>query len=213
MDRLVRHIMQSCMASGRRPQKRPKSHETKAGNGLPAHYRAITPAAAMGPAVRANQDWMERNFGKDWHQRQADRERGRGSDEFAMFGCAIVNPATKNGERRAGNLLFTDYRYWWGYPNALSQYSRCRGCRAMVFGLVNRKLHFDQGACGRIVTEAIKTLDDVYCVVCEKRSHEKVWGIPICSQECQNRWMYHDTSTKTTLWDLAIAEARVKLAI
>lgn len=161
----------------------PKMKRITQASVLPAHYQP-----RKGPSV-VDQRWLT----------QLRNERKK---EFSPV----------KGEQREGNLLFGDYRYWYGMNNPCSQWSKCRACNFSAIGVEARKRHFANTSCGRITTDAIKELDENFCVVCEKRTYTKFWGIPLCAQGCKSAWMFNDYRN-FDLWKSAVAIVKLRASV
>ena len=84
-----------------------------------------------------------------------------------------------------------EYRFW---AAALSLDERsvtaeCRGCQAVFSNEKARKAHIGDVGCAKRLTEAFKLLlKDKMCVICNMRSYQEKWGVPLCSPACVEAW-------------------------
>lgn len=133
---------------------------------------------------------------RDWHRERIKREHTR---------------YTASKEPPKGNLDVAEYRFWIGAEAGQSCFARCRVCRMPTYTREQRVQHHEHYKCSLHVVEATRTLDQNVCVMCEKKfwSSNK-WGIPLCSMECVEKWMFHPQLT--ALWQRALAVSRPKVA-
>lgn len=107
-----------------------------------------------------------------------------------------VTPPKRLDFSGEGNLQVEEYRFWQGGELAVSQWARCRACRWVVcesLRAVRMKVHMDRYKCSVHLTAAYGyLLAQKKCVVCEKKCTGGKWGVPLCSTECQHRWMFDD---------------------
>lgn len=96
-----------------------------------------------------------------------------------------------NPSQTLNDLSYGDYRYWCGYNNSKSrEYAACRFCGDVCVTYEIRKTHQKSGCAGKL-TQAINYLGrDKLCVICNIRTTKKIWGLPICSKECEFAWSY-----------------------
>jgi len=109
----------------------------------------------------------------------------------------------------AGNLLWQDYRFFWGSKAGASQFSRCRACRSTLYGHGARKIHTDDTGCTNWIVEALKVMNGssklvepfpkVGCAVCGKDNPGHKWGVPLCGKACIERWMFDDELASAAL--------------
>lgn len=97
-----------------------------------------------------------------------------------------------------GNLPLGEYRFWQGSVLEISRWTRCRACRFVVCtvdGVEERKDHTEHFKCSIHLTSAYSWLNQRgECVVCQKKCKGGRWGVPLCSLECQEKWMFDDPS-------------------
>lgn len=96
-----------------------------------------------------------------------------------------------------GNLPREEYRWWIGAQMPVSSWAICRYCRQAHYGLEARRAHhvmtpLETGEfCKQLLMQAYRNLlQKARCVVCEKVTGSRIWGIPICGDSCERRWMY-----------------------
>lgn len=97
----------------------------------------------------------------------------------------------KGGKALAGNLPNQDYEFWQG--NLDGEYSCCRWCTSVKRGTDERSKHFTQSQhdCGKNIKECEKLLQkDSLCVICDKRTPNRKWGFPLCSEACVAVWKF-----------------------
>lgn len=182
-------LLQAQMPAGKRLPKRSKPTYNGGYNigSLPAHYQGRMGPSVMNPSLI-----------------HTAREAVQPGTEFRPF---VVPPAML----MKGNLQHGDYRYWFGVRTPVSTFARCRCCYYGCMTVAQRKKHFEDGVCGRRITNAIKELDLGFCIVCEKAAHNQTWGITFCSDLCKTAFMFDDWR-HFTLWELAkdTADAKIK---
>lgn len=85
-----------------------------------------------------------------------------------------------------------DFRCWCG-SETLHSYGACRVC-AEVISIKNHRVTHRRLGCGHRLEQALKLLKrDPVCVICGDPTHQKRYGIPICSKDCQHHWQYVET--------------------
>ncbi len=128
-------------------------------------------------------------------------ETGRHS----FFGGSKDNGGFKGmGQIQRGDPLGGgDYRYWCGTQMSTSLnvgFSRCRDCCTILYSREGRKEHKNQG-CGSRLEAAYKALRrTTNCVICQGHTNKKVYGLPLCSNECIREWEFV-TPTPMVLFD------------
>lgn len=104
---------------------------------------------------------------------------------------------------RIGNLTNTEYQFWIGRPNKKDFFCMCRFCFAPLAGKEMRELHKKFGlkeseqhtSCmKRLQVGYKKIFNSGKCVVCNKHTRTRRWGIPMCEGEgqgtCTAIWMF-----------------------
>lgn len=101
-----------------------------------------------------------------------------------------------------------EYRFWsmntWLSPSA--KYGKgiiteCRGCGTV--GSTEQKIrqmHFNQGGCAKRLCAAYKLLlRDKLCLVCNTKTTQQKWGVPLCGSACQQAWCETETQPKALI--------------
>jgi len=92
---------------------------------------------------------------------------------------------------RDGNLENAEYEFYAGVDFQSAPSSHCRCCHHMVFGAEERKRHKDKD-CHATLKAAYKLLCiDMACVMCDARTLRKKWGVPLCSNECIQKFKFY----------------------
>jgi hypothetical protein len=102
-----------------------------------------------------------------------------------------------NGDPLGGG----DFRYWCGLPpsqhTAKLGYASCRCCGELFYTKVFRRAHMKE-KCGPVLEEAYKVLRRTHeCIICLTATNKKVYGLPMCSNECVDEWCYVTTTPQT----------------
>lgn len=93
-----------------------------------------------------------------------------------------------------GNLANDEYRYWIGIRSEKADWSTCRFCGASAQSKEARKEHKGSGCCKKLEQCYSFLLRDHLCVMCDKRTDSKKWGVPLCSEECETKWKFDSYS-------------------
>jgi len=99
----------------------------------------------------------------------------------------------KEGDPLSGG----DYRYWCGIPPSSTAKKGFASCRCCGSVLVTKKLRTDhkKEGCGARLEEAFKMLRRTKeCVICDLATHRKVYGLPMCSKDCEYEWEFVSTT-------------------
>lgn len=105
----------------------------------------------------------------------------------------------------SGGLVDADYFYWWGSPRPQSNYSMCRVCRAVCFGVREREMHLNAAIheCRRYIYNAFEVLRrDKRCAVCDGVTDRIRLGVYLCNLACEDLW-----KTEPSRSDKALREA------
>lgn len=84
-----------------------------------------------------------------------------------------------------------EYRFWAAEASECKRtvIAECRGCGAMFSDAVARREHIGKMGCSIRLTAAYKLLlRDKMCVICNMRSYQEKWGVPLCSKACVEAW-------------------------
>lgn len=84
-----------------------------------------------------------------------------------------------------------EYRFWAAVPSECkrSVIAECRGCMSVFSDAVARREHIGKMGCSKRLTAAYKLLlRDKLCVICNMRSYQEKWGVPLCSKTCMTAW-------------------------
>jgi hypothetical protein len=88
-----------------------------------------------------------------------------------------------------GNLLNVDYREFAGTAREDSDFAVCRGCDTTCRTKAARDMH--RTTCKTTILASIRLLGkDELCAVCDKKTGVRMWGVPLCNQNCQMAWRY-----------------------
>jgi hypothetical protein len=67
----------------------------------------------------------------------------------------------------------------------------CRCCQEILLTKTGRQRHKENKGCYNTLVEAYKLLlADKICVICNKETLQKRWGIPMCCMKCENIWLH-----------------------
>ena len=112
-------------------------------------------------------------------------------------------------KRPDGNLNYADYRYWTGRRESVFQMRNCRFCNKVCFNDIEKKEHKEAGRDADGVTCGKKTdiicgylAKDPMCVICDRQTSDRSWGIPICDGVCVEEWMFV-TNRVFNAWEAA----------
>jgi hypothetical protein len=106
-------------------------------------------------------------------------------------------------------LLFDNWEYrFWAVEliNYIPQCAECRNCRKVFGNVMTRRNHPSEHDCFKILIGAYELLlKDKKCVVCDKYTHNKAWGVPLCAEtKCRNTWMHGDAQPQALLEALTL---------
>lgn len=105
-----------------------------------------------------------------------------------------------------------EYRFWAvsmlesSAIRAPTVIAECRACGG-VGGqdVISRRMHSDRGGCCKKLCAAFKLLlRDKICVICNMKTGNQKWGVPLCSSGCQQAWCEVETQPKALLAALAL---------
>lgn len=97
----------------------------------------------------------------------------------------------EHGKVMAGNLLPHEYEFFAGSYYDASGFSVCRWCTATFYHGDRRKEHTRETECSQLIKKVGKLLcKDMKCVCCDKQTHQKSWGVPLCSPVCVARFKF-----------------------
>lgn len=106
-------------------------------------------------------------------------------------------------------LLFDnwEYRFWAVELIAYQPISaECRNCNKLFFTSEARRKHPSDHDCFRTLIGAYELLlRDKRCVICDKVTSSKAWGVPLClGSSCMNTWMHLDAQPNALLQALSL---------
>lgn len=108
-----------------------------------------------------------------------------------------------------GNLDKNAYRYWIGAEERGSRFSKCRACRMTLLSDEDRKAHTDKFKCTVVLTDAFKLLlRDGRCVVCDDKTLNQRYGMPLCSDVCIKYWMFESKDMQAGLMQAVTIAAK-----
>jgi hypothetical protein len=100
-----------------------------------------------------------------------------------------------------------EYRFWAvELMNWTPQCAECRNCRKVFGNMTTRRKHPAEHDCFRTLIGAYELLlRDKKCVICDKYTSAKAWGVPLCSTTvCMNTWMHLDAQPNALLQALSL---------
>lgn len=128
-----------------------------------------------------------RQSSTDFHPFGFHAARGRnvGAQRFNEPTGVVIAPT-------GGNLPRMEFRFWIGSRQSASRFSICRGCKKIQHLSHERKEHMDKLKCTDLLVRAYTLLrKDKNCVICDARTNQTVWGVPLCTPLCEDRWMFN----------------------
>jgi hypothetical protein len=117
------------------------------------------------------------------------RGGGRGK-HFHPVNIDGVPPAVQEGNLRDG-----EYRYFIGVVEPARFWSKCRFCLHLYDARLQREVHNKEQGCPKNLEAVYKLMlakKPVMCALCERQTACQRWGIPLCWQECQERWKFQN---------------------
>jgi hypothetical protein len=102
-------------------------------------------------------------------------------------------PLYSNLESAPGlkDFLHWEYRFWAAaeMEDGRGVITECRACQSVFSSSAARKEHLGRMGCSRRLVDAFKLLlKDKMCVICNMRSYQEKWGVPLCSKACCEAW-------------------------
>lgn len=98
-----------------------------------------------------------------------------------------------------------EYRFWAMVPVGNDRIlAECRACghNENAIKTTVRQQHFQMGGCTKKLCAAYNLLlRDSKCLICDKWTTQRKWGIPLCSSACMEAWCTSEPTPK------ALAEA------
>jgi hypothetical protein len=109
---------------------------------------------------------------------------------YTSVGTAMAARTPMHQWKEGNNLPQGEYRFWEGSHWLESDYARCRACGSIVReGVEARKRHMEKEGCTTLLVRAYaQMLKDRACAVCDKHTKQSMWGVPLCSKDCVERW-------------------------
>jgi hypothetical protein len=88
-----------------------------------------------------------------------------------------------------------EYRFWAADVNEGScVVCECRACGSMFGGQPGRSLHLANFGCAKKLVAAYKLLlKDRRCVICNEKTGNASWGVPLCTDACVNKWKHEES--------------------
>jgi len=88
-----------------------------------------------------------------------------------------------------------DYRFWCvevGGNHPIT--AICRRCNCTLYSPEKRKKHHEMEGCAGILVKAyVLLLRDKLCAICDNKTENSKWGVPLCNNTmCLDAWM-HET--------------------
>jgi hypothetical protein len=118
------------------------------------------------------------------------RGNRRGVGRFHPVNSDGVPPAVQEG-----NLRDSEYRYFIGVVEPARFWSKCRFCLHLYDSRLQREVHNKNTGCPKNLEAVYKLMlakSPVMCALCERQTQCQRWGIPLCWQECQERWKFQN---------------------
>ena len=111
--------------------------------------------------------------------------RNRAEESARAFAVSMFIPFDKPHVFQAW-----EYRFWGMAMIDNAPYTECRCCGAMGGpSPATRKRHHEQGGCTtRLIDAFTLLLKDKLCVICDCKTARKKWGVPLCSNACEQAW-------------------------
>lgn len=114
-----------------------------------------------------------------------------------------------------GNLEKQLYQFYVGKMRSNDNSAVCRWCDTMGFGSMFLR---DHGKGAGTATGCKKHLVDIYktfvlngqCMMCDARTTRTSWGVPLCSEECEKEWQFHNP--RSLRFEIEVFEKREKEA-
>lgn len=82
----------------------------------------------------------------------------------------------------------------------------CRACRVAVYGETSMRAHYMYSTqmCNDYIDKAIALVRrDDCCVVCDIKTYRHAFGVPLCSKQCSDAWMY-SSADRFSCWRAAL---------
>lgn len=91
-----------------------------------------------------------------------------------------------------------EYRFWAAVLDKKSVVAECRCCGSIGGqNIAARQLHIAQGGCSKRIIAAYKLLlRDERCVICNNKTHQQAWGVPLCGSGCKQAWCETEAQPK-----------------
>lgn len=89
-----------------------------------------------------------------------------------------------------GNLPNDEYRFFIGYPAKQSTVSVCRWCTGRFETEAARKAHKESDCKRNLISLYQRLRLDKLCVVCDVKTHREYWGLPLCSDACEQEYRF-----------------------
>lgn len=98
-----------------------------------------------------------------------------------------------------------EYRFWMMGLINNEPVCQCRSCGALGGDRTTRKQHHEKGKCTTKLTAAYNLLRrDKICVICDVRTTRGKWGVPICSNGCEEAWCEVEATPTPLLFALKL---------
>lgn len=115
-------------------------------------------------------------------------------------------------------LLFDNWEYrFWAVEviNYMPQCSECRCCRKVFGNVMTRRKHPGEHDCFKKLVLAYELLlRDMKCAICDNRTYNKAWGVPLCAEtKCRNAWMHLEAQPTSLLQALTLVSQKLENAL
>lgn len=81
------------------------------------------------------------------------------------------------------------YRFWKVETYPEGETYTCRRCKGISLSHADRIAHLKGYGCAKTLISAYKLLlRDMRCVICDIRTDNMKWGVPICTGACERQW-------------------------
>jgi len=117
-------------------------------------------------------------------------------------------------ENPRGYLPFAEYRFWTGSRyEAGAAFCQCRVCGCNGHSKEFRAEHFrNNPLCAKLTVKALKSVVKTQeCIVCGKHTRRKKWGALLCSEQCQQDWMFNWFSQHRARFNAAVSGVKATL--
>ena len=108
------------------------------------------------------------------------------------------------------NFEHWEYRFWrveLNSNNTSISNVVCRCCQEIMLTKTGRERHKDLTGCYQKLVDAYKLLlADQICVICEASTTQRRWGLPMCSANCEDKWLHEEEQPEALQSALLLVE-------